>query len=323
MQNKLRVHADMALDQTTTDLLRHGVAPHELIFSSVVTKSVLSTATYPLDGMDIAFGQPNAGSVLASKTLRWLHITSAGYTRYDTSEFRAAAKARRLILTTSSSVYNQPCAEHLLSFLLAGARRLPHSLQARPENGSPEWNQLRNSCRLLRGQSVVILGYGAIARLVVKMLAPFNMQISALRRRPRGDEEVRIFTLAELPEALASADHVINILPDNAESWNFLDEARLARMKPGATLYNIGRGTTVDQTALANALRSGHLAAAWLDVTEPEPLPPDHPLRSLENCHITPHIAGGHQNDSQSLVRHFLGNFQRFLNDKPLLDRAL
>ncbi|HZI31240.1 MAG TPA: NAD(P)-dependent oxidoreductase, partial [Candidatus Binatia bacterium] len=109
----------------------------------------------------------------------------------------------------------------------------------------------------------------------------------------------------------------------NAETRHFLDQARLARMKPGAILYNIGRGTTVDQSALADALCSGHLAAAWLDVTDPEPLPPDHPLLGLANCHITPHIAGGHHNEFQSLVRHFLENFHRYLAGMPLKDRVL
>ena len=323
MQTILRIHADTAFDQTATDLLKQGVAPHELIFPEVAAKSVLASATGSLEGLDIAFGQPDAGSVLASKTLRWVHITSAGYTRYDTPEFRAAAKARGLIFTNSSSVYNQPCAEHLMAFLLANARQLPCALKATYENGSPEWNQLRNDCRLVRGQSVVILGYGAIARLVVKMLAPFNMQVSALRRQPRGDEEVPILTLQELPETLANTDHVINILPDNTASRNFLDEARLTQIKPGASLCNIGRGTTVDQTALASALRSGHLTAAWLDVTDPEPLTADHPLRGLKNCHITPHVAGGHENEFQSLVHHFLDNFRRFLDGSPLLDRIL
>lgn len=323
MQNNLRVHADTSFDPAATDMLKQGIAPHELIFPSVATKSVLSTATYSLEGMDIAFGQPDAGSVLASKTLKWVHVTSAGYTRYDTSEFRNAARARGLILTNSSSVYDQPCAEHLLAFMLANARQLPRGLKASYENGSPEWNRLRNDCRLLRGQSVLILGYGAIAKLVVRMLAPFQMQVSALRRQPRGDEEVRIISLAELPQALASADHVINILPDNAESRNFLNETRLETMKAGANLYNIGRGTTVDQTALAGGLRSGHISAAWLDVTDPEPLPTDHPLRGLENCHITPHVAGGHENEFQSLVRHFLDNFRLYLEGKPLGDRVL
>jgi len=94
-------------------------------------------------------------------------------------------------------------------------------------------------------------------------------------------------------------------------------------MKKGAVLYNIGRGATVDQEALLAALTSGHLAAAWLDVTEPEPLPSGHPLLKVPNFFITPHIAGGHRNELQMLVRHFLKNLPLFLEGAPLQDRVM
>jgi phosphoglycerate dehydrogenase-like enzyme len=94
-------------------------------------------------------------------------------------------------------------------------------------------------------------------------------------------------------------------------------------MKRGAILYNIGRGTTVDQEALLESLLCGHLGAAWLDVTDPEPLPDDHPLWTAPNCYITPHTAGGHQKESETLVRHFLQNFERFLGGFPLRDRIM
>jgi len=126
-----------------------------------------------------------------------------------------------------------------------------------------------------------------------------------------------------LPQALAAADHVLNLLPDNAESRHFINADRLAAMKPGANFYNIGRGATVDQTALLQALRSGRLGAAWLDVTDPEPLPADHPLRAAPNCFITPHTAGGQVKESEALVRHFVENFHRFLQGTTLSDRIM
>jgi phosphoglycerate dehydrogenase-like enzyme len=94
-------------------------------------------------------------------------------------------------------------------------------------------------------------------------------------------------------------------------------------MKKGAVFYNVGRGSTVDQDALLAALQSEHLAAAWLDVTEPEPLPAGHPLLSVPNCFITPHIAGGHTNESEMLVKHFLENFGRFLRGAPFRDQIM
>jgi phosphoglycerate dehydrogenase-like enzyme len=98
---------------------------------------------------------------------------------------------------------------------------------------------------------------------------------------------------------------------------------RLARMKPSAVFYNIGRGTTVDQTALLEALRAGKIAAARLDVTDPEPLPPDHPLWTAPNCQITPHTAGGHAEEFHRLVGHFLTNLGRYLKGEELRDRVI
>jgi phosphoglycerate dehydrogenase-like enzyme len=94
-------------------------------------------------------------------------------------------------------------------------------------------------------------------------------------------------------------------------------------MRPGARFYNIGRGTTVDQAALMAALRSGHLGGAYLDVMEPEPLPPDHPLWTAPNCHITPHIGGGHREQDDNLARHFLANLARIERGEPLVDRIV
>ena len=94
-------------------------------------------------------------------------------------------------------------------------------------------------------------------------------------------------------------------------------------MKRGAVFYNIGRGTTVDQDALGEALRSGQLRAAYLDVTDPEPLPPEHPLWTTPNCVITPHTAGGHADEWVRLVKHFLVNLRRHEAGQPLLDRVI
>lgn len=320
-----RIFSDTFLGEAAAKELAAGVKPHELVLPANLATSALvrDKAAPSLQDIDIAFGQPDVASILSSSRLRWVHLTSAGYTRYDTPEFRAAAKARGLILTNSTSVYAEPCAEHVFAFMLANARRLPESLRSRFPNGSAPWTQLRHSSPLLRHQKVLILGFGGIATRLLEMLRPFDVQVTAYRRAPRGDEGVPVVTLAELPAALAQADHVVNILPANADSDGFISAGRLALMKPGAVLYNIGRGTTVDQTALAQALQSGHLGAAWLDVTEPEPLPEGHPLLSLPNCYITPHVAGGHEREPLSLVRHFLSNLQKFAAGEELVDRIL
>jgi phosphoglycerate dehydrogenase-like enzyme len=321
----LQIFCSTSFTGDALQLLQSGVAPHRLIFSQQPAGSILEQSQpEPAFALaDIAFGQPDIAAILESERLRWVHLTSAGYTRYDTPEFRAAAVSQDLVVTNSSAVFAEPCAEHLLAFMLGQARQLPAVLLSRCANNSADWARLRGASRCLQNQSSVILGFGAIGKRLVEMLAPFQMKIVAIRRNPKGDEGVPTLPPEELPSALAQADHVINILPDNAASRHFFSSERFGWMKPGAIFYNIGRGTTVDQTALVERLQSGHLGAAWLDVTDPEPLPDGHPLLTAPNCFITPHTAGGHLHEDQSLVHHFLENFHRFLSRSPLQDRIM
>ena len=305
--------------------LREGVAPHELLLSSQLSASVLTegAADPRLREAEIAFGQPDARAVLESPRLQWVNLTSAGYTRYDTPEFRAAVTERGLILTNSSTVYAEACAEHALAFILAQARQLPTALQSGAASGTPEWLSLRHSSPLLRGQRAILFGYGAIAARLAAMLAPFHMKVVAVRRQSRGDEAVPIVPPEAVAAVLSAADHVVDILPDNAASAGFFCKERFAEMKRGAIFYNIGRGSTVDQDALAAALRSEQLGAAWLDVTTPEPLPEGHPLLQIRNCYITPHTAGGQRAEPETLVRHFLENLRRFEAGVDLRDRVV
>ncbi len=306
-------------------LLVEGTKAHRLIFSTQLSASNLAKAAPDpaLLEADVAFGQPDPELALQCPRLRWVHLTTAGYARYDTAAFRQGFGGRGAMLTSSSQVYAEPCAEHVLSFMLAHARRLPESLDnQRTTRGWPHL-PLRASSRLLLGQNVVLLGFGAIGRRLAELLAPFGVTITAVRRKPAGDENARVVTEDQLDEALASADHVVDVLPDNAATVGFVSARRFAAMKMGAIFYNIGRGTTVEQDAVLAALRSGRLAAAYLDVTDPEPLPPEHPLWTTPNCFITAHTAGGHDDEPQRLVRHFLANLQNFISGNALIDRVI
>ncbi len=321
----LKVFTDLQAAPELIDWLRESIAPHELLLPAPTGASVL--ADVPTDPLmqeaDIVLGQPRTEAVLSSDKLKWLQVSTAGFTRYDTPDFRSAIKERGIPVTNSSRVYDDPCAEHVLAFMLANARQLPTGLKTRCANGAPEWNQIRAKSRLLQGQSLLIIGYGAIAERLVELLAPFHMKITAMRRSPRGDEKVAVITPEQVDVALGQADHVINILPDNAASRQWFDATRFGQMKPGAVFHNIGRGTTVDQEALAKALASGHLGAAWLDVTDPEPLPDDHVLWTFENCYITPHTAGGQGGETRVLIQHFLDNFARYRNNEELVNRVM
>jgi phosphoglycerate dehydrogenase-like enzyme len=322
----LRIFVDFQAAPDVLELLREGTHPHELVFPRKPAQSVMHQAEPDpeFQTVDIAFGQPDPGAVESAATLKWVHISTSGITRYDNPRFRAAMSARGIMVSNSATVYSEACATHVFSFMLANARCLPEALRTNPSNGTPEWQTLRSRCVPLSGQTVLIVGYGAIGRRLAEMLEPFHMRVVGYRRSVRAQEKIPLLTLQEAERVMRSeADHVINILPDSAETRHFFDATRFGSMKPGAVFYNIGRGTTVDQEALLRALKSGRIASAWLDVTDPEPLPKDHPLRLQPNCHITPHTAGGHKDEAKTLVRHFLRNFQSYIRGEPLTDRVM
>lgn len=307
------------------ELLQQGLGGHRLIRPQTAQASNLTAggADPLLEQADIAFGQPDPRQIPALPKLKWIHLTSAGYSRYDEEVFRAEMRRRNAILTNSSSVYAEPCAQHVLAMMLALARRLPQALEEQRGERAWNWAALRRGSYLLNGQSAVLVGYGAIARRLVELLTPFQMNLTAVRRALRGDENVRTLPIDQLDRLLGEADHVINLLPESASTRGFFDATRLNRIKPGGIYYNIGRGTTTDHHALLQMLQEHRLGGVYLDVAHPEPLPPDHALWSAPNCFITPHTAGGHSNEQERIVSHFLNNLRRFEIGQPLIDRII
>ena len=321
----MNIYVDLALPADALAVLQEGTAGHQLLFPRTPASSVLAApeADARFSVADIAFGQPDPKAIAEAHSLKWIHVSSSGITRYDHPQFRAQMADRNIMVSNSAGVYCDACAVHALSFMLAQARNLPLALKSRVASGTPVWNDLRNSSVTLRGETVLILGHGAIGKRLAELLAPFGANVVAYRRRPRGDEGLPVATENELPSALNLARHIVNILPDSPQTRSFFDGPRFAHLQPGSVFYNIGRGTTVDQNALREALRTGRLRAAWLDVTDPEPLPEDHPLWREPNCFITPHVAGGQRDEVKTLVRHFVDNFQRFVRGTPLFDRVM
>jgi phosphoglycerate dehydrogenase-like enzyme len=176
---------------------------------------------------------------------------------------------------------------------------------------------------LLKGQVVSIYGFGSIAKKLVEMLKPFHMTIRAAKRTPSAYPGVTLMTPAELDNYLGDADHVINILPANADSEGFFGVDRFRKMKKNAFYYNIGRGTTTDQFALRTVLETNHIGGAYLDVTTPEPFPKDEQLWRIPNCYITPHTAGGHHDEFDRLMRHFVHNLNAYTSQQMMIDRIV
>lgn len=322
---KLTIFCDASFPEEAERELREGMAGHDLVFAAARTSSNLTSGELDpgLLEADVAFGQPAIEGLLASSRIRWTHLTSAGYTLYDVAAVREALRSKEIALTTSSSVYAEPCAEHVLAMMLSLARRIPDSLDA--QRTSRIWDSAarREQSILLRGQTVLLLGYGAIGRRIAELLEPFHVRLLAVRRRDELCPRAEMVLEREIDEALGVAHHVINVLPENEETLGFMSRDRLSRMRSEAIFYNIGRGTTVDQIALLEALQDGRMGGAYLDVTTVEPLAPDHPLWSVPNCYITPHSAGGQRGEHVALVRHFLNCLRRFECGEGLLDRVI
>lgn len=323
--NSLSIWTNTVFPDTVSSLLMEATRQHRWLVAEVTSASNLKSSTIDakLEQASIAFGQPNAEQLLRLNNLRWIHLTSAGYTAYDRDDLRAHFRSLGTRLTTSSGVYDEPCAQHVLGMMMAFARQLPYA--HRTQLTEKDWPaaKRREESFLLNGQTALLCGYGEIAKRLVELLAPFRMKLIGVRRHPTGSESVPTIPLQQMDEYLPQADHVVNLLPANDSTFHCFDAPRLARLRSDAYFYNIGRGTTVDQVALSTMLHEGRIAGAYLDVMSPEPLPPNDPLWNAPNCFLTPHTAGGFRGEMARLVEHFLENLRRFEGDKMLLNQVI
>ncbi|MGI8486850.1 MAG: D-2-hydroxyacid dehydrogenase, partial [Thermomicrobiales bacterium] len=185
-----------------------------------------------------------------------------------------------------------------------------------------EWGALEGVFELT-DQTLVLAGLGAIGLEIARRAKPFGMHIIGVRRTDSSELPANvdeIVTIAELDSVLARADHVVNSLPFTPATGKLFDADRFAATKQGAHFYNLGRGTTVDQLALIEALESGHLGGAGLDVTDPEPLPETSPLWDMENVIITSHSSGHSPRMLQRRYDMLCENIRRYLAHEEMLN---
>lgn len=219
---------------------------------------------------------------------------------------------RDRLWTCGKGVYAEPVAEHVLTCLLAGFRGVV--TYARTKGWSAP--QGRN----LHGARVLVLGGGAITIELLPLLAPFRCEVVVLRRDPSPlPSATRVATLAALHEELPLADAVVVALALTPATAGVIGAAELELMAPHAWLVNVARGGHIDTAALAGALARGRIAGAALDVTDPEPLPPGHPLWDEPRCLITPHIANTPEMGERLLALRVTENVRRWRDGAPLL----
>lgn len=222
---------------------------------------------------------------LLSKTpARWVQLPMAGVERF----FEAGIIDEGRVWTCAKGIYGYACAEHALAFMVMAARYIHHHIRER----SWEFAGAESPHRMLKGQTVLILGTGGIGRALARLLEPFSVEILAVNRSgtplPGADKTETSERLADL---VPEADFIVIAAALTQTTYHLFNEEMLARIRPGAWLVNVARGGLVDSDALVGELAKGTMGGAALDVTEPEPLPDDHPLWAYENVIITPHVA--------------------------------
>ncbi|MEP7357191.1 MAG: D-2-hydroxyacid dehydrogenase [Anaerolineales bacterium] len=236
---------------------------------------------------------------------------------------------RQVKLTTASGIHATPMSEYALMMMLAFAHRLP---QMAADQTRAHWSETRWSDYVpteLRGQNLGILGYGSVGREMARLATALGMRVLALKREespkadsgwqiaglgdPEGVLPARYFTPDELPLLLADSDYVLLTLPLTEATRHIINRQSLAHMKRSAVLMNVGRGGLVDEPALIEALQTGRLRGAGLDVFETEPLPADSPLWSLPNVLVSPHISGFSPVYDVRAMELFAENLRRYM----------
>jgi len=245
-----------------------------------------------LPDTDIFVGYSLRAEQLTHATkLKWIHSTAAGVSQLMYPELRDSG----IVVTNPSGVFSTPMAEHTMGLLLALARNFPDSTRHQDRSHWAQQDMWDKPQRLteLNGKVLLIVGFGSIGRELAKRARAFDMRVWGVTRSGKSDSThaEKIVPASQLEEALPHADYVVIAAPETTETRLLIGAAQIARMKPGARLINIGRGSLLDDAALILALEKGALAGAALDVTSVEPLPPESPLWKAPNLFITPHTS--------------------------------
>lgn len=237
---------------------------------------------------EVVYGCCPAQELKAAANLKWFCSSFAGVDIYmDESIYPHPG----VLLTNSSGAYGITIAEHIIMVTLMLLRRMPEFEKVVRERGWLRSLPMRSIC----GSDITILGTGDIGNNFARRAKALGARtVRGVRRtRKAGDPAYdEMYTFAELDSVLPKTEILVMALPSTQETLHILNRQRLALLPEGAYVVNVGRGTAVDQEALMDALNSGHLAGAALDVVVPEPLPKDHPLWDTKNLLLTPHISG-------------------------------
>ena len=282
-------------------------APQEALPGQPVTQE-------DVDWAQVILGNVPAAMLHGSPALEWLQTNSAGVEPY----IQPGVLAGDTLLTNATGAYGLAIAEHMLGMLLELFKKLELYRDAQK---SGAW-QSQGAVKAVYGSTVLVLGMGDIGGEFAARCKALGAKVIGVRRSPRPCPEYadEVHLLEDLDSLLPQADVVAVTLPGTDATRGLMSRERLAKMKEGAVLLNVGRGCIVDTEALCDALERGHLSGAGVDVTDPEPLPPTHRLWNIPTAVVTPHISGFYhlRETHERIVGIFLENLRRFQAGEPL-----
>jgi phosphoglycerate dehydrogenase-like enzyme len=285
--------------------------------SDATVRTVFGTAELAeaLPASDIAFVWDFRSTGLReawdeASQVRWVHTASAGVDPF----LFPGLRDRHVTLTNSRGVFDDAIAEFVLGAILAIAKDLPQTLRLQRDH---VWRHRQS--QLVSGSAALVIGAGSVGRAVSRLLRAVGCQVAGVARSEREDPSFdRVVRLSRLGDELAIADFIIVTAPLTPQTAGLLGADAFAAARQGAVLINVGRGPIVDERALLQALESGRLRAAVLDVFGQEPLPSDHPFWDRADVVVSPHMCGDFRGFTGVLVDVFAANFSRWRSGQLL-----
>ncbi|HXC78039.1 MAG TPA: D-2-hydroxyacid dehydrogenase [Candidatus Acidoferrum sp.] len=258
----------------------------------------------------VHFGLTDIDTVFKAGTdLKWVTSPATGVDGWPLDILRE----RHVVLTNGAGVGAIPISEYVVMGLLAGLKGMPQLVRAQ---GRREWLKAPPTLAELHGKRALVYGYGGIGRAIADRLRPFGVAVTGVRRNPGG--EAGVIAAEDWEARLPQTDLLILSVPLTGATSALVGSDQLGALPGGAWVANIARGGLIDQAALIAALRSGHLGGAYLDVTDPEPMPSDSDLWSMPNVIITPHTSWATEHLMDRAAEIFIDNFNRYLRGEPL-----
>jgi D-2-hydroxyacid dehydrogenase (NADP+) len=270
-----------------------------------------------LQTAEIVIGWPEAAWVAASP-VQYLQLPSVGYDGYVGQGLEAKTP---FILCNATGVMGKQIAEHVAGMVFALTRRIGQHVR---DQQAGVWRQAAPYGEI-NGATLCVVGLGDIGTEIVRWGLSVGMRVIGVRKDANKGHSLveRVYPIGELKAAVAQADHVVSILPGGADTAQLYDADVFAHFKPGAYFYNVGRGRSVDESALIAALQSGHLGGAGLDVFQQEPLPVSSPFWQMNNVIITPHVAGRSVREFDRMCDLFVSNLAAYQRGERLRNVVL